>query len=215
VRELGGEALTSNAEVAERSDLVVLCHKPAQLERVAAELDGNVRAVASVLAATPTATLQSAYPGVQVFRLMPNTAVAVRRGVVCYAPADDVDPPLEADVLELFGRLGTVERVPERLMDAATAVVALGPAYEALLAEAQVDAAVRYGIAPELASKLVVETIAGAAALLAEREYDTLAVRREVTSPGGMTARGLAALERGGVRGAFQDAFDAVLGSGR
>ena len=51
-----------------------------------------------------------------------------------------------------------------------------------------------------------------AALVLAARGHDTLAVRREVTSPGGSTARGLAALERAGVRAAFQDALDAVLG---
>jgi len=62
---------------------------------------------------------------------------------------------------------------------------------------------------------LVAETMAGTAALLGTRDYDTLTVRREVTSPGGTTARGLAALERGGVRPAFQDAFDAVVGVGR
>ena len=73
----------------------------------------------------------------------------------------------------------------------------VGPAYQALVAEAQVDAAVRGGLAPGLAGRLVAETMAGTAALLETRDYDTLAVRREVTSPGGTTARGLAALERG------------------
>jgi pyrroline-5-carboxylate reductase len=87
----------------------------------------------------------------------------------------------------------------------------VGPAYQALLAEAQVDAAVRHGLAPALAARLVGETMAGTAMLLAARDYDTLAVRREVSSPGGSTARGLAALERGGVRSAFQSAIDAVV----
>ena len=59
---------------------------------------------------------------------------------------------------------------------------------------------------------LVTATLAGTAELLRQRDYDTLAVRREVTSPGGVTARGLAALERGGLRAAFDDALDAVLG---
>ena len=86
------------------------------------------------------------------------------------------------------------------------------PAYVALLAEAQVDAGVRHGLAPDKAAEMVVQTFAGTAALLARRGNDTLAVRREVTSPGGSTARGLAALERAGVRAAFQDALDAVLG---
>ena len=57
-----------------------------------------------------------------------------------------------------------------------------------------------------------VREMAGTAALLNARDGDTLAVRRAVTSPGGLTARGLAALERGGIRAAFDDAIDSVLG---
>jgi pyrroline-5-carboxylate reductase len=211
VDELGGEAFASNLEVAERADLVVLCHKPAGLEPVAQEIAGVATAVASVLGATSVARLQAAYPSTPVFRMMPNTAVEVRRGVVCYAPAADVDPDLEADVVALFARLGRVVALEERHLGAATAVMGVGPAYQALLAEAQVDAAVRHGLKPRLAAELVTETMGGTAALLAARDYDTLAVRREVTSPGGSTARGLAALERAGVRAAFQDAIDAVI----
>ena len=87
----------------------------------------------------------------------------------------------------------------------------MGPAYWALLVEAQVDAAIRRGMAPHLAATLVTETMAGSAALLRARENDTLGLRRAVTSPGGTTARGLAALERGGVRAAFSAAMDDVV----
>jgi pyrroline-5-carboxylate reductase len=217
--ELGGEAVATNLEVAERADIVVLCHKPYQLDEVASQILDARKPIASVLGATSTARLQRAYPGCQVFALMPNTPVEVRRGVVVYAerspsPHPDfvVDPAVESQVLELFGRLGTVVTVPERLLSAATAVTGVGPAYQALLAEAQVDAAVRHGLAAPLANRLVAETMAGTAELLAKRGYDTLAVRREVTSPGGSTARGLNALEEGGVRSAFQAAIDAVVG---
>jgi pyrroline-5-carboxylate reductase len=212
--ELGGEALDSNVEVADRADLVVLCHKPAQWLSVAHELRGHARAVASVVGGIEAAALRQEY-GVPVFRFMPNTPVEVRRGVLCYAAEREVDAQLEARVLELFGRLGVVVKVPERLIEAASAVMSVGPAYQALVAEAQVDAAVRHGLTPALASRLVAETMAGTAMLLETRAYDTLAVRREVTSPGGITARGLAALEQGGVRPAFQAAFDAVVSAGR
>jgi pyrroline-5-carboxylate reductase len=212
--ELGGEALDSNVAVADRADLVVLCHKPSQFAKVSSELEGHAKAVASVVGGVDTAHLRGAY-GVPVFRFMPNTPVEVRRGVICYSPERDVDARLEAEVLSLFGRLGTVVKVPEALMSAAGAVMGVGPAYQALLVEAQVDAAVRHGLAPGLAGRLVAETMAGTAALLETRDYDTLAIRREVTSPGGTTARGLAALERGGVRPAFQAAFDAVVEWGR
>lgn len=213
--ELGGDAVGSNLDVARGADLVVLCHKPAQLAAVADEIAGSARAVASVLGGTTVNALQQAYPRTPVFPFVPNTAVEVRRGVICYSPAEGVDPELEREVVGLFARLGTVVTLPEATMDAATAVSGVGPAYQALLAEAQVDAAVRHGLSPALAAQLVTETMAGTAALMAARGYDTLTVRREVTSPGGSTARGLAALERAGIRSAFQDAIDAVVGWSR
>ncbi|HEY6396171.1 MAG TPA: pyrroline-5-carboxylate reductase [Solirubrobacteraceae bacterium] len=213
--EVGGEALASNLELARRADVVVLCHKPRQLDSVAREIAGDARVVASVLGATPVAALQKAFNGTPAFRLMPNTAVEVRHGVICYTPGAGVDRDLERQVLELFQRVGRVVTVEERLLEAAAAVMSVGPAYQALLAEAQVDAAVRHGLPAPLASQLVVETMRGTAELLEARDYDTLAVRRDVTSPGGSTARGLAALERAGVRAAFEDAIDAVVGGSR
>jgi pyrroline-5-carboxylate reductase len=142
---------------------------------------------------------------------MPNTPVQVRRGVVCYTVGHDVEPELERQVVALFERRGAAIKLDEPLIDPATALMGVGPAYQALLAEAQVDAGVRRGLKAPLAGRLVVETMAGTAELLRARDCDTLAVRREVTSPGGSTARGLAALERGGVRDAFDAAIDAVL----
>jgi pyrroline-5-carboxylate reductase len=117
----------------------------------------------------------------------------------------------DAQVHELFAELGTLVTLDDALVDVAMGLMSCAPAYMALVPEAQVDAGVRRGIPSAKASTLVTETLAGTAELLRKRDYDTLAVRREVTSPGGTTARGLAALERGGVRAAFSEALDAVL----
>jgi pyrroline-5-carboxylate reductase len=212
VAEVGGEALASNAELAERAELVVLCHKPRQLEAVAEQLGGRARAVASILAATPISAVRAAYPGVPVVRAMPNTPVEVRRGVVCLTVPEDVDRELARSVRERFGRLGKVVEIEDREMELATAVMSTTPAYLALLVEAQVDAAVKHGMPSWQAAELFVETLAGTAELLSARGYDTLAVRREVTSPGGSTARGVARLEAAGLRTAFADALAAVLG---
>ena len=214
VDELGGQVAT-NLEVAQKAKLVVLCHKPYQLATVAAEIAGTAKAVASVLGGVSVAQLQDAYPGTPVFALMPNTAVEVRRGVVCLAvtgeAGDAHHQELLGRVVEQFGRLGSVLAIPEAQMGAATALMGVGPAYQALLAEAQIDAGVRHGLKPALAGRLVTETMAGSAELIEHRNFDTLAVRREVTSPGGSTARGLAALEAAGIRSAFHDAIDAVV----
>ena len=102
--------------------------------------------------------------------------------------------------------------VPERLLAVTGACAGVGPAYWALIVEAWVDAAVRRGMPAALASQLVTETMAGSAELLRARDGDTLGVRREVASPGGTTSRGLAALERGGLRAALHAAMDDVVG---
>jgi pyrroline-5-carboxylate reductase len=208
--ELGGEAFQSNLDLARRADLVLLCHKPAQLELVANEIAGETKPIVSLLAATPLSALRELYPAVPLLRASPNTPVEVGRGVTCYCAAADVGEELEQQVAALFGRVGSVIPMSEGLLDLAGAVSSVGPAYQSLLAEAQVDAAVRLGLSASVAGRLVTETMGGTAALLEARGYDTLLIRREVTSPGGTTARGLAALERGGIRAAFHDAIDAV-----
>jgi pyrroline-5-carboxylate reductase len=207
--ELGGRA-ASNVEVAREADLVVLCHKPYQLQAVAEELSGTAKVIVSALGGTDLQAVSSSYPDTPVFRIEPSTPVEVGRGVLLYAGQTGAGDELERAVVQLFGRLGWVAHVSESQMGAAGAVSSVGPAYLALVAEAHADAAIRHGLKPEQAGRLVAETMAGAAALLAARSYDTLAVRREVTSPGGVTARGLDALERSGLRTAFSDAMDAV-----
>jgi pyrroline-5-carboxylate reductase len=211
-RETGGQAFSSNVEVAERADLVVLCHKPAQLDRVAAEIGGHAKAIASILAATPLAALKQAYPERPVFRFLPSLPAEVRKGAIVQAADGEQAGERDAQVKELFGRLGMLVVVEDSLVDVAMGLMSCAPAYVALVAEAQIDAGVRRGLPPGQAAALVTETLGGTAELLRKRDYDTLAVRREVSSPGGITARGLAALEKGGLRAAFSDALDAVLG---
>lgn len=207
--EVGGEAVASGTELARRADVVVLCHKPAQLEAVAAELDGAARAVVSILGGVALQRLRGAYGDTPVVRVMPSLPAEVGHGVTAHARDPDADPQLTATVLELFERVGPTVTVEEAHIDVAMGLMSCSPAYYALVAEAQVDAAVRHGMPAPQALTLVTEAMAGAAALL-RRRGDTLAMRREVTSPGGLTAKGLAALEHGGLRGAFADAMQAV-----
>lgn len=210
---IGAEAPGSNAELAGRADLVVLCVKPQQLEQVEAELREALRPgvpVASVLISTTLAELRAALPGRPVVRLAPNTPAAVRQAVILHAVDPQADPEAERAVLELFGALGTVVAVEERLFLAAGALMGCGPAFLALVVEALADAGVREGLPAAVAAELVIETMAGTAALLRAHEGDAVGVRRAVTSPGGTTERGLAELERHEVRAAFQEAVTAA-----
>jgi pyrroline-5-carboxylate reductase len=211
--QLGGEAPGSNAYVADQADAVVLCHKPAQLNEVAAEIRDRAKVIVSILGGTPVADVEAAYPGLPVYRFMPNIPAEVGHGVFCYAPGTHASDGPEQDVLDMFGRIGTVMKLPESLIDTATALMGCGPAFFALAVEALVDAGVRHGLTPDDAGRMAVETMAGTATVLREHGDDTAGLRRRVTSPGGSTARGLAALERGGLRAAFSDAVDAAAGA--
>lgn len=201
-QELGGEALVSNNELAQRSDVVVLAVKPARLEDAAAELS-EAGAVISLLGATSLERLRGAFPDAEVVRVMPNVGVEVRKGVLCMAG------DLDSGVRTLLEGLGHVVEIPDSQFDAATAVMGCSPAYLALAVEAIADAGAADGLDGGLARELVVETAVGTAELL--RTHDPAALRRAVASPGGSTEAGLEVLDREGARGAFEAAVRASL----
>src|SRR5918911_278932 len=98
--DVGGEAPGSNAYVADQADAVVLCHKPAQLNEVAEEIRDRAKAIVSILGGTPVADIEKAYPGLPVYRFMPNIPAEVGHGVFCYAPGTRAAAGPEADVLD-------------------------------------------------------------------------------------------------------------------
>jgi pyrroline-5-carboxylate reductase len=207
VEAVGGEVLETPAYVADAADAVVLAHKPGQLDEVADQIRDRVKVVVSILGGVPTARVEEAYPKAEVHRFLPNIPVELHQGVLCYAARDE-----NPELVELFGRAGRIVRLPkEELVEPAMALMSCGPAFIALVAEALVDAGVLHGLDPDDAATMVVETLAGTAAVLRETDADTRALRRRVTSPGGSTARGLAALEQAGLRAAFEDAVTAVV----
>jgi pyrroline-5-carboxylate reductase len=208
---VGGSVADTNAEVAEQADVVILCHKPAQLEEVAGEIRDRASAIVSILGGVPVASVEDAYPDKPVYRFMPNQAAEVRRSVSCYVAGSRAADGPEGEILELFGRLGTVVPMPEAQMETATAVMSCAPAWISLVAEALVDAGARHGLERPQAERLVAETVAGTGELLADAGLPPAELRRRVTSPGGLTERGTAALEAAGVRAAFDSAVDAVV----
>ena len=108
---------------------------------------------------------------------------------------------------QVLSAVGVVVRLPERHLDAVTALSGSGPAYFYLVAEALIEAGVHAGLPREISRTLVVETFFGSAKLLAETGEEPEVLRAAVTSPGGTTAAGIRALEARAVRSAF---FEAV-----
>lgn len=170
---------------------------------------GVVR-ILSIAAGVRLAAMEAELPpGVAVVRAMPNTPALVGAGAAAIASgaaATEADLEWAEGIL---GAVGTVVRVSEEQLDAVTGLSGSGPAYVFLVAEALIDAGVRQGLTRAVASELTVQTLRGAAELLATGQ-SAAELRAAVTSPGGTTAAGLHVLESAAIRAAFAEAVAAA-----
>ena len=212
---LGVAATRSNAEAVGGAGLVVLAVKPQDFDVLLGEIGSLLspeQTVLSIAAAIPTSAIERRIAdGVPVVRAMPNAPATVQEGIagVCAgAHAGDRHLALAEEVLS---HLGAVVRVPERYMDAVTAVSGSGPAYFALLAEAMIEAGILLGLSREVSTQLVVQTMFGTAKLLRDEKMHPVELREAVTSPGGTTIRAIRELEIAGVRAAFLNAIQAAM----
>jgi len=196
---------------------VVLAVKPSAVASAArAAGDAGCRRVLSIAAGVTIATLEAALPaGTPVIRAMPNTPALVGAGAAAMAPGTSAAEPDLAWAEDVLGAVGVVVRVVESQLDGVTGLSGSGPAYVFLVAEAMIDAGVLVGLPREVASTLTVQTLLGAARLLAEGSEGPESLRAGVTSPGGTTAAGLAALEDRAVRAAFLAAVQAATDRSR
>lgn len=204
--ELGGEHCDDLAELAKRSELVVLAVKPAALSSAGPPLRGTP--VVSLLGATPLAKLRAAIPDTPVLRVMPNVAVEVGEGVICHAPIEAGEGRLGV-ALGLLEHLGTLIEVDETHLDAATAVMGCSGAYFARACEALIEAGIDAGLDPARCERMVTETAAGIGKIL--RIHDPASVQVAIASPGGSTEAGLEAFEAAGGPNAFEAAVTASL----
>jgi pyrroline-5-carboxylate reductase len=206
--ELEGLALPNNVDVASQADVVILCHKPAQLEEVAAEIDGVAKAVVSILGSVDLETIRGAYTESPAYRVLPNLPVELGAGVLCW-PAENGSDGNE--IRDYFAKLGDLVEMPESEIEAAMTMSSNAPGWLAFIVESFVAAGAGRGLSQETASRLVVKTLSGTAALLEARDGDAERLRLEVCSPGGSTERGVAAMREARLPEAIQSAVDAVL----
>lgn len=204
--EVGGEAVSNNAELASRADLVVLGFKPKDLESAAADLR-EARAVLSILNATTTSRVSELFPHSEIFRLMPNLAVEHGQGVLGLVMPRSSE--ISQGLFELLQSLGQIFLLDDAGIDALTAMAGCSPAYLDLFTDALAAAGVEAGLEPEAARAMVIETMAGTAELLRGRQAGEL--RRQVASPGGSTEAGLESLDRDGFEGIVTRAAQASL----
>ncbi|MGQ7350009.1 pyrroline-5-carboxylate reductase [Quadrisphaera oryzae] len=197
------------------ADVVVLGVKPQQLEAVAAEVAGAVREGAllvSLLAGVTTARLASLFPGAKVVRTVVNTPALVGAGVTVLAAGAGAGEDELARTEQLLAATGTVLRLAEGQLDAATGVSGSGPAFVFAVADALAEGGVGAGLPRAVALQLAAATVLGAGRLMVETGTHPALLREQVTSPAGTTAAGLRELDAQGMRAAL---VSAVMASAR
>src|SRR5688572_29798523 len=211
----GVEATLDNAEAVTGAGLVVVAVKPQDLEALLTEIGSSLatqQTVLSVAAAISTAAIEAQLAdGTPVVRAMPNAPATVHEGIAGICAGAHAGDEHLALADECLSHLGAVVRLPERYMDAVTAVSGSGPAYFALLAEAMIEAGILLGLSREISTQLVVQTMLGTGVLLRDEKMHPVELREAVTSPGGTTIRAIHELEQAGVRAAFLNAIQAAM----
>ena len=145
-----------------------------------------------------------------VIRIMPNTPVSVGSGVILYDATENVQPA-ELDVFcQAMAEAGWLEPLPEKLIDAGSALAGCGPAYGCMFVEALADGAVACGLPRQQALKYAAQMLLGTAKLALESQQHPGALKDAVCSPGGSTIEGVKVLEENGFRGGVMDAIAAA-----
>lgn len=208
--------VTADNQSAAEADILLLAIKPQIFSVVAVGMEKVLAArstpllVLSILAGTPLSKLEAVFPHQPVVRAMPNTPATVGAGITAIAPGTHAQSQHLAQARQIFEAVGEVVEVPESAMDAVTGLSGSGPGYVALVVEALADGGVAAGLPRAIALKLALQTVKGTAQLLQESGQHPGALKDQVTSPGGTTIAGIAALERAGLRSALIEAVMAA-----
>jgi pyrroline-5-carboxylate reductase len=205
------KACADNRWAAREADIILLAVKPQHMGSLLQEIGPIIQTsqlILSIAAGIPTAYIQKYLAkGVPVMRIMPNTPALVGEGAAAIARGRWAKASHEKIVQSIFETVGSVVTVPEKDMDAVTALSGSGPAYLFYLAEAMQDAGARMGLAPQIADSLVRQTLKGAGKLLAQSHEEARTLRQRVTSPGGTTEAALKFLEKKGIRASITKAI--------
>ncbi|BCS55247.1 pyrroline-5-carboxylate reductase [Geobacter sp. SVR] len=203
-----------NHQIARQADVIILAVKPQVAASVLTDLEATVSAdklVISIMAGISTTFIEDALAnGVRVVRAMPNTPALIQAAATAISPGRKANAADLETADAIFSRIGTVVTLSEKQMDAVTGLSGSGPAYVYSFIEALSDAGVKNGLARDVARELAIQTVLGAARMVAETGEHPALLREKVTSPGGTTIAGLHALEQRGFHGIVMDAVDAA-----
>lgn len=218
---------TANEENAKRrhlqdASIIVLAMKPKDAGEALTGLGPLLRddqLIVSLIAGLSISTIQALLgTKAAIARTMPNTSCSIGHGATGISFSAETTEAHRAQVLSMFGAVGTVSVIPEEQMEILTGVSGSGPAYIYYMMEAMIAAGIEGGLSAEQARKLTVQTVLGAALMMVETGEEPAKLRADITSPNGSTQAAIEVLEAGNfqpnVRAAVRRAAERSLEMG-
>lgn len=211
-----GAVASDNTKIAEECDYIFLGVKPQILPQVLRGIAGAIKirkplpVIVSMAAGVSMETISvNSTEEMPVIRIMPNTPAAVGEGMVLYTHKNVSEEQLSG-FLKAMSAVGSLDEIPERLIDAASAVSGCGPAFAYMFIEALADGGVECGLTYDKALKYAAQTVLGSAKTVLHTGKHPEALKNAVCSPGGTTIEGVHALEEGALRATAMNAVKAA-----
>ncbi|MEM1539789.1 MAG: pyrroline-5-carboxylate reductase [Candidatus Bathyarchaeia archaeon] len=206
---LGAKVTTSNKEAAGKADIIFLCVKPGDIEKVVREISGEIKGklVISTAATIPLKFYKKIAPHAKFVRTMPNIAALVQESFTAYCCDEDVTESDKKKIEKLLSLIGACQEVEEKYMDAITALSGSGPAYISIIIEALMYAGLRVGLPRNLALYSAAQTVLGTGKLILETQEHPAKIKDMVTTPGGTTIEAIYELEGSQIRQALMRAI--------
>jgi pyrroline-5-carboxylate reductase len=198
----GIKVTSDNREIVRNSHIIILAVKPQNMDDVTAgisDLISNDKIIISIAAGITLSYLSSRLKTPKIIRVMPNTPALVQEGMSVLSMCECIADKEMVFIRDIFMSIGKVLVLPEKYMDAVTALSGSGPAFIALFVESMIEAGVSVGLSRENAAELAIQTLIGTAKLL-ETGMPPDKLREMVTSPGGTTTAGLGVFEQKGLK---------------
>ena len=206
--------IVSGREVSETCDFVFLAIKPNLFDTVVPSLRSSLEkghaTVVTMAAGVAISRLQALIGNLPIIRIMPNTPVAVGKGMITWCKNNLVSDEATEEFKRLFSEAGVLDEINENMIDAASAVAGCGPAFVYAFIEALADGGVQCGLPRDKAMTYAANTLIGAAETLLKTGKHPGLLKDEVCSPGGSTIEGMHALETAGFRGISAEAVIAA-----
>lgn len=207
--EIGCKISDGNT-ICETCDFVFLAIKPNLFDAVVPTLRSSLQkgnaTLVTMAAGVAIAKLEGLVGKMPIIRIMPNTPVAVGKGMITWCKNELADAESVSEFKRLFSEAGTLDEIGENMIDAASAVAGCGPAFVYAFIEALADGGVQCGLPRDRAMLYAANTLIGAAETVLKTGKHPGLLKDEVCSPGGSTIEGMHALECAGFRGASAEA---------